>query len=234
MTRLAETGLAETELAEMEGTGMLSAPWHAALSEAWTAYREGSYAIGACIADEHGAVLARGRNRLGEVRGVHGRGAGGHITGHDLAHAEINTLLDLQVKHHPACYSWTVYTTVEPCPQCAGAVAMSSIRGLCYAAPDPWAGASDILTDHRYVSRKEMRVSRAPAGVQSAALRLVLVSFLESGHHASGEFMQCFAPYAGDLQAAQQLHQQGMLQQLRQDRAGLDEALAAVRLAVPV
>ncbi len=206
----------------------LSAPWRAALEEAWTAYCEGSYAIGACIADEHGTVLARGRNRLGEARQVSGTGAGGFIAGHDLGHAEINALLDLQVKHHPECYGWTVYTTVEPCPQCAGAVAMSSIRGLSYAAPDPWAGAADILTDHRYVSRKGMRVSRALEPVQSAALRMVLTCFLESGHHASGEFMQSFEPFADDLNAARELAEAGTLKQLRERRAGLDEVLAAL------
>jgi tRNA(adenine34) deaminase len=209
-------------------TAPLSAPWRAALEEAWTAYCEGSYAIGACIADANGQVLARGRNRMGEARQVSGNEQGGFIAGHDLGHAEINALLDLQVKHHPDCYGWTVYTTVEPCPQCAGAVAMSSIRGLSYAAPDPWAGAADILTEHRYVSRKGMRVGRAPADVQSAALRLVLTCFLESGHHASGEFMQSFEPFGADLQAARTLASEGTLRHLRERRANLDEVLAAV------
>ena len=203
----------------------LSSPWRAALEEAWSAYCEGSYAIGACIADGRGTVLARGRNRLGEARQVSGTGMGGFVAGHDLGHAEINALLDLREKRHPECYGWTVYTTVEPCPQCAGAVAMSSIRGLSYAAPDPWAGASDILTGHRYVSRKGMRVSRAPDHVQSAALRMVLTCFLESGHHASGEFMQCFEPFETDMQAAHQLNDLGTLRQLREQRAGLDAVL---------
>jgi tRNA(adenine34) deaminase len=206
----------------------LSAPWRAALEEAWTAYCEGSYAIGACIADENGKVLARGRNRLAEPRRVQGTGNTGFVAGHDLAHAEINALLDLQVKLHPECYGWTVYTTVEPCPQCAGAVAMSSVRGLSYAAADPWAGAADILTGHRYVSRKGMRVSRAPAAVQSAALRLVLTCFLESGHHASGAFMQSFEAYPEDLNAAHTLVRTGTLSQLRRRRAGLNEALTAL------
>ena len=207
----------------------LSAPWRAALEEAWSAYCEGSYAIGACIADEHGTVLARGRNRLGEARQVSGTAAGGFVSGHDLAHAEINALLDLREKLHPECYGWTVYTTVEPCPQCAGAVAMSSIRGLSYAAPDPWAGAADILTGHRYVSRKGMRVSRAPNDVQSAALRMVLTCFLESGHHASGEFMQSFEAYTNDLSAARELAKAGTLKRLRERRAGLDEVLDVLR-----
>ncbi|GHF76788.1 hypothetical protein [Deinococcus ficus] len=69
----------------------LSAGWQAALEEAWAAYGAGSYAIGACIVDARGQVLARGRNRLNEPRAAHG----GVIGGHDLAHAEINALLNL-------------------------------------------------------------------------------------------------------------------------------------------
>ena len=92
----------------------------------------------------------------------------------------------------------------------------------------PWAGAADILTGHRYVSRKGMRVSRAPEHVQSAALRLVLTCFLESGHHASGAFMQSFEAYPEDLNAAHTLAETGTLSQLRQRRAGLDEALTAL------
>ena len=210
----------------------LSAPWRAALEEAWSAYCEGSYAIGACIADTSGKVLARGRNRLGEARQVSGSSETGFIAGHDLGHAEINALLGLQVKRHPDCYGWTVYTTVEPCPQCAGAVAMSSIRGLSYAAPDPWAGAADILTGHRYVSSKQIRVNRAPADVQSAALRMVLTSFLESGHQASAPFMQSFGAFAEDMRAAQLLNDLGTLRHLRERRAKLDEVLLALHLHV--
>ncbi len=206
----------------------LSAPWRAALEEAWSAYCEGSYAIGACIADADRRVLARGRNRLGEARQVSGMGMVGFVAGHDLGHAEINALLDLQIKHHPDCYGWTVYTTVEPCPKCAGAVAMSSIRGLSYAAPDPWAGAADILTDHRYVSRKSMRVGRAPLKVQSMTLRMVLTSFLESGHNASAPFMQSFEPFVEDMRAAHQLNDLGTLRHLRERCAGLEEVLAAL------
>ncbi|MFT2722441.1 nucleoside deaminase [Deinococcus sp. A31D244] len=155
----------------------LSAGWSAALQEAWDAYCAGSYAIGACVIDAQGTVIARGRNRLGEPRGAEG----GVISGHDLAHAEINALLDLRDVPRPDCYGWTVLTTVQPCPQCAGAVAMSGLRALEYAAPDPWAGCTRLLTDDPYVSRKGIRVGRAPLDVQRAALRLMLHALLDEG-----------------------------------------------------
>jgi tRNA(adenine34) deaminase len=104
----------------------IPAAWYAALAEAWAAYCSGSYPIGAVVIDGAGNVIARGRNRLGEVRGAEG----GQIGGHDLAHAEINALLNLADTPQPEVYGWTVLTTVQPCPQCAGAIDMSGIRDV--------------------------------------------------------------------------------------------------------
>ncbi|WP_233554501.1 nucleoside deaminase [Deinococcus cavernae] len=183
----------------------------------------GSYAIGACIVDASGQVPARGRNRLSDPRGAHG----GVIGGHDLAHAEINALLNLPATPRPECYGWTVLTTVEPCPQCAGAVRMSGIRALEYAAPDPWAGCARLLTDDPYVRRKEIRVGRAPTDVQRLATRLALVSFLDEGHDTpdSMVFRAYQAVTPDDVQAALAVHTAGHLPALRAAGASLAAAL---------
>ena len=47
-----------------------AAGWHAALAEAWSAYGSGSLPIGVCVVNAAGHVIAQGRNRLGEPRGV--------------------------------------------------------------------------------------------------------------------------------------------------------------------
>ena len=195
--------------------------WLTALSEAWDGYLYGSYPIGACIVDAEGNVVGRGRNRLGEPRRAHA----GVIGGHDLAHAEINALLNVPDIRRPECLSWTVLTTVEPCPQCAGAVAMSGIRGVSYAAPDPWGGCARLLTDDPYVRGKGMRVGRAPEPLQRAALRLTLVGFLEEGHRPEDRFLQSFASHKADFRSARELHVSGTLSRLRSGGAGLQDAL---------
>lgn len=207
----------------------LSAGWQAALEEAWAAYGAGSYAIGACIVDARGQVLARGRNRLNEPRAAHG----GVIGGHDLAHAEINALLNLPATPRPDCYGWTVLTTVEPCPQCAGAVSMSGIRALEYAAPDPWAGCARLLTDDPYVRRKGIRVGRTPQDVQRLATVLALVSFMEEGHDTpDSAVLRAYAEVApDDTRMALDVHQSRRLRSLRAAHAPLHEAVTA--LAVP-
>ncbi|MGY2892905.1 nucleoside deaminase [Deinococcus sp. UYEF24] len=204
----------------------LSAPWRAALEEAWTAYTEGSLPIGACVTDASGTVLARGRNRLGEARRVDGV-----IGGHDLGHAEINALLALKDTPRPDCYGWTVYTTVEPCPQCAGAVTMSGVRGLSYAAPDPWAGCADLLTTHPYMVRKGMRVGRAPQAVIRASLLLLVHAQLEEGRQPGSDVLvdSFAAEHPVEVEQGVALLKVGTLTRLRSRRAVLDEVLAALR-----
>ncbi|UQN07613.1 deaminase [Deinococcus sp. QL22] len=199
----------------------IPAAWHAALAEAWAAYCSGSYPIGAVIVDGAGNVIARGRNRLGEARGAEG----GQIGGHDLAHAEINALLNVADMPRPEVYSWTLLTTVEPCPQCAGAIAMSGIRAVQYAAPDPWAGCTRLLTNDPYVAKKGIAVGRAPDMVQAAALRLVLVGFLEANSNPYARLLQSFTAYPNDLNAARALHASGTVAALREQKADLNEVL---------
>lgn len=200
----------------------LSPGWHVALSEAWEAYLHGSYPIGACVVDADGNVIARGRNRIGEPRGV----VNGAISGHDLAHAEINALLDIKEKIRPDCYSWTLLSTLQPCPQCAAAVAMNSMKHIQYAAPDAWVADSNLLTHDPYVARKGIQVTRAPEQVQRLALRLTLVGFLEAHHDMNGPFITSFRAYPDDVQFAHHLHETGQLAALRERRAALEEVLA--------
>ncbi|WP_233218660.1 nucleoside deaminase [Deinococcus arcticus] len=210
-------GAQETDTAHAAG-------WHAALAEAWTAYLHGSYPIGAVIVDTGGQVLARGRNRLGEERQVDGV-----ISGHDLAHAEINALLNLPGTPRPECHGWTLLTTVEPCPQCAGAMAMSGLRAVAYAAPDPWGGCTRLLTDDPYVRNKGIRVGRAPQAVQRLALRLMVHAIVEEQPGKRGAVLRSFAgAHPDDVTVAEALYTTGTLLALRDRRAPLTEALAVL------
>lgn len=182
----------------------LSPAWQAAFEEAWAAHQGGNVPIGASIADEGGQVLARGRNRLAEPRGVDGV-----ISGHDLGHAEVNALLALPELDRDALRSLTLHTTVEPCPQCAGVLAMHSVRGLCYAAREPWSGAADLLELHPYLKQKGMRVSRGPAQLARASLLLVLLAEFK-GERFEGRFRAAFETHTPhEVRAAERLHALG-------------------------
>jgi tRNA(Arg) A34 adenosine deaminase TadA len=126
--------------------------WQACLEEAWQAYCLGNVPIGAAVVDAAGNVVSRGRNRISDLT------APDHQTyGSQLAHAELNALLSLGLPE-TNFYEYALYTTVEPCPLCMGAVYMSGVRQLYFASEDPYGGATDLLGTTPYMSRKPVKV----------------------------------------------------------------------------
>ena len=74
-----------------------------------------------------------------------------------LAHAELNALLELKLST-AEIHSHTIYTTLEPCPLCMGAIYMSGVRTLYYASPDTYAGSTDLLGKTWYLAHKPIQV----------------------------------------------------------------------------
>ena len=99
-----------------------------AIAEARLAELSGEVPVGAVIVHD-GQVIARGRNRV--------------ITDSDpTAHAEIVALRAAGAAlANYRLLDCDLYTTLEPCAMCAGAILHARIRRLLYAAPDPKAGA---------------------------------------------------------------------------------------------
>lgn len=144
--------------------GSLSEPWRACVELAWEAYRAGSLPIGAVVADAQGNVLSRGRNRIYERSGEDG-----YLFGHKLAHAEINALITLDYDRSDPC---VLYTTTEPCPLCVGAMRMSDLRELRYAAREPWGGSAAMFETVPYLKRGNVRV----VGPEDGHLEEILVA----------------------------------------------------------
>jgi tRNA(adenine34) deaminase len=132
----------------------LSPPWQAALEMAWEAYCSGTIPIGAVIADAEGNIVARGRNRIMDTSAPDNQ-----VCANELAHAELNALLALKLGYDECkAKNVALYTTMEPCPLCMGAVYMSDVKTLHYAARDPWAGSTNLLGTTPYLSRKNFKV----------------------------------------------------------------------------
>ena len=89
-----------------------------------------------------GAVVVRGEEILAAAHNER------EATQDPTAHAEL-----LAIRRAAArTGSWrltgcTLYTTLEPCPMCAGALHASRVSRLVYAAPDPKSGAAGTLYD---------------------------------------------------------------------------------------
>lgn len=118
----------------MQELSGLPEPWREFFRLAWEAYRAGSIPCGSVIVDASRALVARGRNRALELDAPSGQ-----LANTSLAHAEINAIAQLPVAPRP---DHILYSSLEPCLLCLGAVVMSSLGGLRFAGLDLWSGST--------------------------------------------------------------------------------------------
>jgi tRNA(Arg) A34 adenosine deaminase TadA len=107
----------------------LDPPMQHAVELAWESFRAGSLGIGAVITRD-GEVFATGRNRLGECDP-----GDDVLAGTSLAHAELNALAKLPWGTKPD--GLELWTTLQPCLQCLGAIRLGPVRRVHVLAPDP-------------------------------------------------------------------------------------------------
>lgn len=122
--------------------------WNELVRLAVEGYNAGSLGIAAAIADQDGAIMAKGRNQLSDSLDSCNK-----IKMTSIAHAEMNALNNLPPERQQD-RSLTLFTTVEPCPMCLGAVAMSSIRKIVIGSADPYAGSIRLLAKDDYLTKK--------------------------------------------------------------------------------
>lgn len=111
------------------------AAWmHIALEEAALAATHGDVPVGA-IAVLDGKIIGRGHNRR-------------ELDRDPTAHAEIVAMRQAsQAIHHWRLDEVTLYSTLEPCTMCAGAMVLARLPKLVYATSDPKAGAGGSIMD---------------------------------------------------------------------------------------
>jgi tRNA(adenine34) deaminase len=108
----------------------LAAPFRRTIELAWASFRAGSLGIGAVITDAQGAVVVEGRNRLFEHPSEDAP-----LAGSTLAHAEIDALS--KVRWRQAVDGHVLWSSLEPCLQCAGAIRFAGISRVRYLCDDP-------------------------------------------------------------------------------------------------
>ncbi|MCZ6640706.1 MAG: nucleoside deaminase [Gammaproteobacteria bacterium] len=123
--------------------GQLDTCWRHAMSAALEAYLDGSAPIGAVVVDSNGQIISTGRN---------------NFAGDRLGHAEMGALNGVPANTRRDQIS--LFSTLEPCPMCTGAVRMMQIKSLHFAARDPAAGSIELLTATRFMRRFSCDVKR--------------------------------------------------------------------------
>lgn len=133
----------------------LSKPWKECFNQAWLSYCNGSFPIGAVIVDESGNIISKGRNTVYEMEALPNE-----ICNNKIAHAEINAILKINnLETNASRKEYELYSTMEPCPLCFGAIVMSGITNIHYAARDKVVGATNLKDANTYLQGKNMKVS---------------------------------------------------------------------------
>lgn len=105
-----------------------------ALTEARRAARADEVPVGAIIVLE-GKVIARGRNRIRELKDP-------------TAHAEVLAIRAAALRlNQERLLETTLYTTMEPCALCAGAIVLARVKRVVFGAWDVKAGAAGSVFD---------------------------------------------------------------------------------------
>jgi tRNA(adenine34) deaminase len=144
----------------------LSQEWQTCFALSVEAFRHGSLPIGCLIKDATGKIISKERARM----------VYGDKRSNMTQHAEMVALSKIPV---PALEQrLTLWTTVEPCPMCFGAVNVARISELHYGTRDPWAGSVDLLDGNWYMKRKHIEVHQAPTGFERIMAAFVVYAMM--------------------------------------------------------
>jgi len=93
------------------------------------------------------ALIVRGDELLGIAHNTKTTDGAG------FAHAELNAILQAKAKlgRHPE--GVTLYSTLEPCAMCLGAITFAGIRTVVYGARDSEGGATRMFREHPVYSK---------------------------------------------------------------------------------
>ena len=144
--------------------------WDQCIDLALEAYNAGSMGIAAVIVDAKGDVVAVGRNQMRDVLV-----SCNSIKMTSIAHAEINAINNIPWEKQKD-WELMLYTTVEPCPMCIGAIAMSRIRRVVVGSADPYAGSVRLLEKDDYLKQKGISVEFAQGKVEEICFVLHYLS----------------------------------------------------------
>jgi tRNA(adenine34) deaminase len=145
-----------------------------ALLAAVEAQGNGEVPVGACLVSSEGVLLARAGNRT--------------LADSDpTAHAEILVLREAAQRTANHRISGAVmYSTIEPCAMCAGALVQARIKRLVYGAPDERAGA--VISNFRICNSSSLNHRiEITSGVLEAECRAIVQEFFRKRREKQGE-----------------------------------------------
>lgn len=197
----------------------ISEPWRLAIQQAWLAYRNGSFPIGAVITNIQGKILSQGRNALDDNSEPKNP-----LMNHFMAHAEVNAFIDLggqkKLYINKSDDEYVLYTTLEPCIMCAGVTALSNVRIVHFLLPDIHRGASDVFqTLPRIKSKGILAHGPYPGSIGNVMMAILIEKMLHIGTEIPNEdFIQQFMPgFFEGVSFGQKMYRNGYLRRCISD-----------------
>lgn len=195
--------------------------WQAAFALAWEAYIDGTVPIGAAILDSAGQIVSTGRNRI-----YASSAPPPQLYGNRLAHAEINAILRLLENEPADIRACTLYTTMEPCPLCFGAIVMGNLRHFRYAARDRIGGTVAFNGANDFIRSKNIRADGPFDGME--AVQIVwhsCFSLLKSSAQTAERLLSAWTiDCPGGVVLGRSLHASGELAEMSAHQTGVEVA----------
>ena len=117
---------------------------------------KGSSPIGCVIVDGTGTIISEGRNKSGEPWPKTAQ----RIGNSSFAHAEMDAFYRVARLENPE--DCTVYSSLEPCLMCGGAMGMVQIGRAVWACDDPWGGSGRLIAWNKHPAYVDMKVLASP------------------------------------------------------------------------
>src|SRR6266851_814335 len=110
-----------------------------AMEQAEQAYKTGTYPIGAVIVSPNDDIIGKGYNHV-------------YSEGDYTSHAETEAIRDAgsRLMLEPNFEACTLYTTMEPCLMCCGAILIARIKRVIWVIDDEQYGALRYLCSHSH------------------------------------------------------------------------------------
>ncbi len=138
-----------------------------AIALAVDAEQKGNLPVGAVITYE-GEIIAEGQSAIWQP------------TFNANRHAEIEALRNVPAHLWPKSREMTLYTTLEPCLMCLGAILLHSIGRVVFGSVDPYGGANSVIGQmptyfEEQIARTEWIGPAYPTGCDPLFARLMIL-----------------------------------------------------------
>lgn len=177
---------------------------------AWNAYKRGSMPIGCAIVNNSGILMARGENS------IYAADKNEVVSGHRLAHAELNAILKVNADEHPNIGSYVLYATMEPCAMCYGAIIHGYLKKVKFAMRDNYLGGARVINGQIDVFKSQNVEILGPVR-ELEALSIILIVYrrLCLGFTHNEAFFKSYSDYCPEgLEIGHSLFQDNIFKEM--------------------